>query len=323
MDLKNFKVVANQKIRDCAFEKLNAAVNLVHWQDQKGRMPKDKLFAELEDADAFFSSGNVRIDEEFLSHCPKVKIIGQASVGYDNVDVAACHAKGIAFTNTPGVLVEAVADLTYALVLDTARHIVQADAHVRSGAWGERKPFRLGVDLAGKTMGIVGMGDIGSAVARRAQASKMHVIYHNRSRRKDDAELNVKYVSFDELLATSDFVVICVTLNPSTTGLFNKEAFAKMKQGARLINISRGPVVDSDALYDALTSGHLAWAAADVFAPEPIPGDHKILTLQNITFTPHIASATSETRDAMALLTVDNILAGLKGEDLLTEVKVK
>ncbi|MDO4177731.1 MAG: D-glycerate dehydrogenase [Phascolarctobacterium sp.] len=323
MDLKNFKVVANQKIRDCAFAKLNAEVNFVNWQDKKGRMPKEQLYAELETADAFFSSGNVKIDEELLSHCPRVKVIAQASVGYDNIDLAACSSHNIPVTNTPGVLVDAVADHTMALILECARNIAGADLHVKSGTWGQRKPFRMGVDLAGKTLGIVGFGDIGSEVALRAQASKMNVIYHNRHQRSDDAERKVRYVSFDELLKESDFIAICVTLNPSTRGLFNQEAFAKMKQGARLVNISRGPVIDSEALYDALASGKLAWAAADVFDPEPIPGDHKILTLPNITLTPHMASSTKETRDAMAMLTVDNILAALKGENLLTEVKTR
>lgn len=323
MELKKFKVVANQKIRDCAFEKLNNAVNFVNWQDQKGRMPNEQLFAELETADAFFSSGNVKIDEKLLSHCPKVKVISQCSVGYDNIDIEACAAHGIPVTNTPGVLVDAVADHTMALILECARNIAGADVHVKSGLWGQKKPFRMGVDLAGKTLGIVGFGDIGSEVAIRAQASKMKVIYHNRHQRNDDAKRNVTYVSFDELLKQSDFIAICVNLNPSTKNLFNKEAFAKMKDGARLVNISRGAVVNSDALYDALASGKLAWAAADVFDPEPIPESHKILTLPNITLTPHMASATTETRDAMAMLTADNILAALKGEDLLTEVKVK
>lgn len=323
MTLKNFKVVANQKIRDCAFEKLNAEVNFVNWQDKKGRMPNEQLFAELETADAFFSSGNVKINEELLSHCPNVKVIAQCSVGYDNIDLAACAAHGIPVTNTPGVLVDAVADHTMALILECARNICGADVHVKSGLWGQKKPFRMGVDLAGKTLGIVGFGDIGSEVAIRAQASKMNVIYHNRKQRDDDMQRKVRYVSFDELLEQSDFIAICVTLNPSTKGLFNKDAFAKMKKGARLVNISRGAVVDSEALYEALVSGQLACAAADVFDPEPIPQDHKILTLPNITLTPHMASATTETRDAMAMLTVENILAALKGEDLLTEVKAK
>ena len=270
-----------------------------------------------------FEDYNIKINEELLAKAPNLKVIAQASVGYDNIDIEACAAHNIPVGNTPGVLVDAVADLTYGLILDSARHFVMADAFVKSGKWGERKPFGLTTDLAGKTLGIVGMGDIGSAIALRAQASKMKVIYNNRHRREDEAEIGATYATFDELLKKSDFVVISVTLNPSTKNLFNAEAIGKMKNTAALINISRGAVVDSDALYEALVSGKLAHAAMDVTMPEPLPGDHKLLTLPNVTVTPHMASATVETRDAMALLTVDNILAGLKGEAMPAQVKIK
>lgn len=321
MDLKKYTVVATGKMRDVAFQKLSEEVNLLDCQS--GKMSKEELDARLAQADALYSAGNIKINEELLAKAPNLKVIAQASVGYDNIDIEACAAHNIPVGNTPGVLVDAVADLTYALILDSARHFVQADAFVKSGKWGERKPFGLTTDLAGKTLGIVGMGDIGSAIALRAQASKMKVIYNNRHRREDDAEIGATYATFDELLKKSDFVVISVTLNPSTKNLFNAEAIGKMKNTAALINISRGAVVDSDALYEALASGKLAHAAMDVTMPEPLPGDHKLLTLPNVTVTPHMASATVETRDAMALLTVDNILAGLKGEAMPAQVKIK
>lgn len=322
MDLKKFTVVATGKMRNCAYEKLAEKVNLLGWQ-QGGRIPAEKLDAWLGEADAVFSTGNMRIDRDFLAKAPKLKVIGQAAVGYDNVDLAACAEAGVLVGNTPGVLVEAVADLAYGLLLDSARNFVKADAHVKSGLWGQRKPFSMGVDLAGKTLGIVGMGDIGSAIARRAQASCMRVVYHNRHQRADDAQLGVTYKGLDELLAEADFVVIAVTLNPSTKGMFNGEVIGKMKQGARLINISRGAVVDADALYDALKSGRLAHAALDVTDPEPLPGDNKLLSLPNITVTPHIASATAETRDAMAMLTVENIISALEGKTMPAQVQVK
>lgn len=321
MDLKKYTVVATGKMRDVAFQKLSEEVNLLDCQS--GKMSKEELDARLAQADALYSAGNIKINEELLAKAPNLKVIAQASVGYDNIDIEACAAHNIPVGNTPGVLVDAVADLTYALILDSARHFVQADAFVKSGKWGERKPFGLTTDLAGKTLGIVGMGDIGSAIALRAQASKMKVIYNNRHRREDDAEIGATYATFDELLKKSDFVVISVTLNPSTKNLFNAEAIGKMKNTAALINISRGAVVDGDALYEALASGKLAHAAMDVTMPEPLPGDHKLLTLPNVTVTPHMASATVETRDAMALLTVDNILAGLKGEAMPAQVKIK
>lgn len=322
MDLKQFTVVATGKMRDCAYKVLKEKVNLLDWQ-QGGRMPKEELEARLAQADAVYSAGNVRFTKELLAKAPKLKVVAQAMVGYDNVDLAALFERGICLGNTPGVLVDAVADLAYALLLDSARRIVQADAHVKAGLWGERKPFGLTSDLAGKTLGIIGMGDIGSAIAKRAQASRMKVIYHNRHQRTDDAQLGVSYVSQAELLAQADFVVLAVTLNPSTKHLINKDTLAQMKNGARLVNISRGGVVDTDALYEALKSGHLAYAALDVTDPEPLPGAHKLLTLPNVTVTPHMASATVETRDAMAMLTVENILAGLQGLPLPAEVKTK
>lgn len=321
--LKDYTVVASGKVREAAYNKLNSMVNFISWQ-QGGRIPKDEFAVRLAQADALYSTGNVVIDEKLLAMAPNLKVVAQASVGYDNIDVAACAERGIPVGNTPGVLVDAVADLAYGLILDSARRIVQADAHVKKGLWGQRVPIGLAVDLAGKTLGIVGMGDIGSAVAKRAQVSQMQVVYHNRHQRVDDAELGVTYMpTLDKLLSESDFVLLAVTLNPSTKHMLNEAAFAKMKQGSRLINISRGAVVDTEALYEALHSGKLAYAALDVTDPEPLPAEHKLLTLDNITVTPHIASATVETRDAMALLTADNILAGLQGLPLPAQVKLK
>ena len=321
-NLKQYTVIASGKMRDVAFEKLDAAVNLLGWQ-KGGRVPAEQFDEWLAKADALFSTGNIKINEELLAKAPSLKVIAQASVGYDNIDIAACNARNIPVGNTPGVLVDAVADLAYALILDSARKIVLAYDHVKSGKWGENKPFGLATDLANKTLGVVGMGDIGSAIAERAKASKMKIIYHNRNRRADDEALGATYVTFDELLAQADFIVIAVTLNPTTKGMFNKEAFAKMKDGARIVNISRGAVIDTEAMYEALLSGKLAHAAMDVTDPEPLPGDHKLLSLPNVTVTPHMASATTETRDAMALLTVDNILAGLEGKPMPAQVKAK
>ena len=320
MDYSKFTVMASGKLRQCAYDYLKDKVNLLAWQ-QGGRMPQELFDERLAQADAVFSMSNFKANEEFLAKAPNLKVIGQSAVGYDNIDVAACHAHGVRVGNTPGVLVDDVADLSYALIIDCARRIVKADAHVKSGLWGQRKPFGVTTALAGKTLGIIGMGDIGSAIAKRAQVSKMKVVYHNRHQRPDDAELGVTYLSQEELLATADFVLLAVTLNPSTKHLLNSATFAQMKQGACLINISRGGVVDTDALYEALASGHLAYAALDVTDPEPLPGEHKLLSLNNITITPHIASYTSETRDAMAMLTVENILAALEGKEMPAEVK--
>ena len=320
MSLKDKIVICNGKIRPVALEYLQDKVILRSWQ-QRGRAPEEQWNGWLRDADALYSNGNIRIDEKLLQKAPKLQVVGQASVGYDNIDVEACRARNVKIGNTPGVLVNAVADIAYGLLIDTARGIVRGHLHTKSGLWGERKSMGLGVDLYGKTLGIVGFGDIGSAIARRAQASGMRVIYHNRRRRLNDAALGARYAAWDELLKTADFIVVSVTLNPSTQGMFNEAAFAAMKDGVRFVNISRGRVVDTDALYDALKSGKVAAAGLDVTEPEPLPGDHPLLTLPNITVTPHMASATEETRDEMALVTAQNIVAALSGQPMPAQVK--
>ena len=320
MSLKEKIVICSGKIRPVAIEYLQDKMTLKSWQ-QRGRVPEPQWTDWLQEADALYSAGNIRIDEALLQKAPKLQVIAQASVGYDNIDVEACRAHNVKIGNTPGVLVNAVADIAYGLLIDTARGIVRGHLHAKSGLWGERKAMGLGVDLCGKTLGVVGFGDIGSAIAKRAQASGMRVIYHNRHRRLNDTALGAAYVPWEELLQTADFIVVAVTLNPSTKGMFDEAAFAAMKDGVRFVNISRGRVVDTDALYHALKNGKVAAAGLDVTEPEPLPGDHPLLTLPNITVTPHMASATEETRDEMALVTAQNIVAALSGQPMLAQVK--
>ena len=319
-DLKQMKVLCSGKLRPVAYEALRGQVNLVAWQ-QHGRMPQEMFDANLVDADALYIGDHMLVDASVLARAPKLKVVATASVGYDHIHVADCRAAGVAVGNTPGVLVNAVADIAYGLLIDTARMLRKGDAHVKSGQWGAKKALGLGVDLYGKTLGVLGLGDIGFAIARRAQVSGMRVVYHNRHRRLNDAVLGCEYVSFDDLLAQSDFIVVAVTLNPSTEHLLDAAAFAKMKRGVRLVNISRGRVVDTDALVAALQSGQVAAAGLDVTDPEPLPADHPLCGMDNVTVTPHMASATVETRDAMALVTVENVLRGLRGEALLAEVR--
>jgi len=320
MDLKEKIVICSGKIRPVALDWLQDKVTLRSWQ-QRGRVPEEQWNTWLQEADGLYSSGNIRIDETLLEKAPKLQVIAQATVGYDNFDVEACRAHGVKIGNTPGVLVNAVADIAYGLLIDTARGIVRGHLHTKSGLWGQRKAVGLSVDMYNKTLGIVGFGDIGSAIARRAQASGMRVIYHNRHRRLNDAALGASYVSWEELLRISDFIAVAVTLNPSTEKLFNAAAFDAMKDGVRFVNISRGRVVDSEALYQALKSGKVAAAGLDVTDPEPLPGNHPLLTLPNITITPHMASATEETRDEMALVTAQNIVAALAGQPMPAQVK--
>ena len=254
--------------------------------------------------------GNRRVDEAVLDLFPDLRLVANYGVGYDQVDVGACRARGVAVTNTPGVLDAAVADLTLALVLACLRRVVAGDRLVREGRWREgwSQPDTLGRDLAGATLGLVGLGRIGSAVARRAEAFEMRVIHHRRSSGRP----------LDDLLREADVVSLHVPLSPETTGLISRERLALLRDDATLVNTARGAVVDEDALVDELASGRL-WAGLDVFVHEPhVP--ERLLGLPNVVLTPHIGSATVETRAAMTRILVDNVLAASRGEAPLTLV---
>jgi glyoxylate reductase len=305
--MSKYKVVLTGQTWPESFKKLQEHCDMKVWEGTEP-ISRETLKEWLKDAEGLFSIGHsVKVDDELLSFAPKLRVVSQAGVGYDNVDVAACTKRGILFGNTPGVLVEATADLAFGIMLTAMRRIHEGWNLVRAGQWQEV----LGSDLYGKTLGIVGMGDIGSAVARRAQASGMRIIYHNRSRRQDEDKLGAVYVSFEELLTESDCIAVLVPLSGQSRGMFGKEQFARMKQTAYFVNASRGAIVQTDALYDALKNKEIAYAALDVTDPEPIPADHPLLSLSNILITPHIGSCTYETRNRMAMLAVDNLLAGL------------
>jgi glyoxylate reductase len=252
----------------------------------------------------------VRVGSRELDLLPDLRLIANYGVGYDNVDLAACRERGVAVTNTPGVLDAAVAELTLALMLACRRQLVVSDGFVREGQWNTiwSRPPRLGRDLAGSTLGLVGMGRIGTEVARRAEAFGMRVVHH---RRNDGLPL-------DELLRTADVVSLHVPLTPETHGLLPRERLALLQDGATLVNTARGQIVDEDALVDALVSGRIS-AGLDVFADEPhVP--ERLLGLPNVVLTPHIASATVETREAMTRVLVDNVLAFLENRPLPNEV---
>jgi len=252
-----------------------------------------------------------------LAQAPKLRVIAQAATGYENADLGPCSQWKIPFSNTPGVLVEAVADLAFGIVLSAARRIHEGWDWVRSGNWANGEmPF--GVALYGKTLGVVGMGRIGAAVAKRAQASGMQVVYRKRNRREDDGSLNVRYLPFNELLANADFVVVMLPFSAERRGMFGVAQFARMKPGAYFVNSARGGLVDTDALCATLRSGQLGYAALNVTDPEPLPANHPLLQLPNVLVTPHIGSATAETRDSMARLAAENLLAGLAQKPLPT-----
>jgi glyoxylate reductase len=262
-----------------------------------------------DDVEALIVSGD-RVDDAVLDRLPSLRLVANYGVGYDSVDLDACRARGVAVTNTPGVLDAATADLAFALILATRRRLVEGDAMIRAGRWAtswSEAPF-LGRDLSGSTLGIVGLGRIGSVLARRAEAFDMRVVFHRRS----------GGIALDELLAQSDVVSLHVPLSAETTGLISRERLALMPDGATLVNTARGAVVDEDALVAELVSGRIS-AGLDVFVHEPrVP--EALFGLPNVVLTPHIGSGTVETRAAMTRIVVDNIHALERGEALLTPV---
>lgn len=313
--MSKFKVVIIGKINDTLIERLQEQCEIKMWDKTSG-IPQEILVEWLKDAEGLISRGDIKIDDALLSQAPKLRVIAQSSVGYDNISIEACTNHSIPFGNTPGVLVEATADLAFGLLLTSARGIHEGWEYVKAGKWGSSVNFPLRVDLYGKNLGIVGMGNIGRSVAKRAQASGMNILYHNRAPREENDQLGATYVPFNTLLEKSDFIVVLVPLTEQSRGLFGREQFSKMKSTCYFINTSRGAVVDTEALYEALVDKKIAYAALDVTDPEPINMEHPIMGLENVLITPHIGSATHETRMAMASLTVDNLLAGLNREKL-------
>ena len=277
---------------------------------------------ELGDADALLCLLTDRVDAALLERAPRLRVVANAVVGYEHVDVRACAARGIVVTNTPDVLTEATADLTWALILATVRRLPQAERSLRAGEFhGWRFWDYLGGDLAGGTLGIFGMGRIGRAVARRAGGFGMRVVYHSRTRlpAEEEARLGVEPVSFDDLLARSDVLTLHAPLTPETRHAIGREALRRMKAGAFLVNTARGALVDEAALVEALRGGGLAGAGLDVYEREPelAPG---LLELDDVVLLPHVGSATRETRTRMAMVAARNVHAVLSGRPALTPV---
>jgi glyoxylate reductase len=274
----------------------------------------------LEEAEGLLCDTHFRVDETVLARAPKLRVIANATVGYENIDLAACARRGIPFANVRGSLNEAVADLCFALILNALRKFLDAVAWARSGNW-MTGPALFGNDLEGKTLGIVGFGEIGLAVARRAHASRMPVIYSNRHARADDALTGAAFVPLERLLESADCVLALVPLSAPTRKMFGAREFARMKPTAHFVNVGRGALVDTDALVHALQTGQIAGAALDVTDPEPLPPDHPLYALPEVIIVPHIGSATPETRERMALLAGRNLVAGLLGLPLPTLVR--
>ena len=258
------------------------------------------------------------VDPALLDRFPNLKVVSNMAVGVDNIDLNACNQRGIPVGNTTGVLTAATADMAIALLLASSRRLAETSLDAAQGRWASWIPDQwLGTDLDDSTVGVIGMGKIGLAIASRAKAFGSNIIYHNRSRRPEaEQALGARYRSFEELLAEADYVILAVSLSDSTRALIDCSAMRKMKSTATLINIARGPVVASDDLVAALKSGQIRAAALDVTDPEPLPPAHPLYTLPNCLITPHIGSATENTRRAMAQRACNNLLAGLNDEPL-------
>lgn len=286
-----------------ALERLAAEHEVEVW---RGEEPPSRaeLVERARDAEGLLSQLTERVDAELLERCPRLLAVSNYAVGFDNVDLAAATARGIPVGHTPGVLTEATADLTWALLLAGARRLREADAAVRAGDWSWDPGFLIGHDVHGSTLGIVGLGRIGAAVARRAEGFGVTVVHSSRDRG----------IPLHELLERSDFVSLHAPLTAETRGLIGEAALRRMRTTGILVNTARGPLVDTDALVRALHEGWIGGAALDVTDPEPLPPEHPLLRCPNLTIAPHIGSATRRTRAAMADIAVDNLLAALRGE---------
>jgi len=283
-----------------------------------GPPPKSEIIRKARDVDALVTLLSDKIDAEVFDAAPKLKIVAQMAVGYDNIDVAEATKRGIYVTNTPGVLTETTADFAWALLLAIARRVVEADKYVRTGQWkvSWHPSMLLGRDVYRATLGILGAGRIGQAVARRAKGFNMKIIYYDIAPMPPEVEkeLGARRVDLDTLFKEADFVSVHVPLTKETYHLVNEEKLKLMKKTAYLINNSRGPVVDEKALYKALKEGWIAGAALDVFEQEPTPIDNPLLKLDNVVVAPHISSASYETRSRMAEMVAENLVAFFEGK---------
>ena len=310
------KVFVTRKLFDEAISLIEEYADVEVYESEEEPAPYDLILEKVRDIDGLLCLLTDKIDARIIEAGERLKVISNYAVGYDNIDVEAATKRGIYVTNTPGVLTETTADLTWAILMAIARRVVEADKYVRAGrwvhAWGPK--MMLGSDVHGKTLGIVGLGRIGSAVARRAKGFNMRVIYYDVFRREElERELGLEYKPLEELLKEADYVTLHVPLTKETYHLIGERELGLMKTTAYLINTSRGAVIDQKALYKALKERRIAGAALDVFEKEPIDPDDPLLELDNVVLTPHIGSASVETRKKMAMIAAENLVSVLKG----------
>ncbi|MCK9375783.1 MAG: D-glycerate dehydrogenase [Syntrophobacterales bacterium] len=309
------KVFITRQLPDAALEMIRPVCEVEIWPEELPA-PRGVLLAKVAVLDGLLSMLTDKIDAELMERAPGLKVISNYAVGVDNIDIPEATRRGIIIGHTPGVLTETTADLAFGLLMAAARRIVEGDRYVRAGQWRTWSPMvLLGRDIHGATLGLVGLGRIGTAVARRAASFGMRVLYHSRTRRPDaEEQLGLIWADLDTVLREADFLSLHTPLTPETRHLINARTLNLMKNTAILVNTSRGGVVDQAALYAALQEGRLAGAALDVTDPEPLPMSDPLLTLPNCVIAPHIGSASIATRTKMAEMAAANLLAGLRGE---------
>ncbi|WP_338654854.1 D-glycerate dehydrogenase [Sporosarcina psychrophila] len=309
------RIFITRKLTEEAVAPLHEKFDVRMWDEESVAVPRAVLLKEVAEADALWSVLADSINREVFEAGTKLKIVANMAVGYNNIDLEAAKEYDVIVTNTPGVLTETTADLAFALLLATARKLISAENEIRKGNWTSWAPMRFtGMDVGGATLGIIGMGRIGEAVARRAKGFDMQVLYHNRNRKPDaEAEYGLEFRELDTLLKEADFVIILAPFTPETAGMIGVRELDLMKNTGVLINVARGGIVDEAALYDALKNGTIWAAGLDVFEKEPVPLDHPLLTLPNVTVLPHIGSASIKTRLAMMNLNAQAITDVLEG----------
>jgi glyoxylate reductase len=306
------RVFVTRRVADSALARLREFAQIDLWPAE---MPPAyaELTAHCGNADGLLCMVTDSVDRALMDAAPRLRVISQLGVGVNNIDLEAARARGIPVGHTPGILTETTAEFAFALLLAVARRVVEAERYVRDGRWRTWGPeILLGRDLHGATLGIIGYGAIGQAVAQRARGFSMRILYHSRAPRPQGTD--AECVPLQELLQRSDFISLHAPLTPQTRGLLGAREFALMKPGAILVNTARGEEVDEVALLEALRSGHLGGAGLDVTAVEPLPRDHPLLGLANVVITPHIGSGSLTTRRRMAEMAVENLRAGLAGE---------
>lgn len=318
------KIYISRKLPEKYLKPYENKFEIKMWSKENIPVPRGTLLTEVSEADGMLSMLSEKIDEQLIKHANHLKIVSNLAVGYDNIDLSMMQKNNIIVTNTPDVLTETTADLTFSLLLATARRLLEANEFIKNNEWKHWSPFLLaGTDVNRQTIGIVGMGRIGQAVARRAKGFNMNIVYHNRSRDEcAEKEVGATYTSFKELIATADFIVSLVPLTEKTKHLFDEKSFAQMKSNAIFINISRGQVVDETALYEALKNNVIQAAGLDVFEHEPISNDHPLMQLSNVVCLPHIGSASVQTREKMIELCLQNLYGYFYGTGPLTEVQL-